>query len=168
MIDLTYKRHHSDGFTLVELITVMVLLGILAVSVGPRFFVSGAVAEATMEARLMSLLRLQQQRAMQDSINRCYGVLFGASQISPVDCAETVVAERIIEPQDTLSITVTSSLTGADSKFLFNSLGCPVSPGHETSAEDCGQSNVEIQITGLETRRICVQSQGYIRSGACN
>lgn len=168
MIDLTYKRHQSDGFTLVELITVMVLLGILAVSVGPRFFTGGAVTEATMEARLLSLLRLQQQRAMQDSINSCYGVQFSASQISPVDCAETVAAEHIIEPSDTLSIMVTSSLTGADLKFLFNSLGCPVSSGHETSAEDCGQSSVEIQIIGLETRAICIQSQGYIRSGTCN
>lgn len=158
----------QSGFTLVELIIVIILLGILAVTAGPRIFGGDAIAEATLEPKLLSTLRAQQQRAMQDIVNPCYGIQLSVFAITPKDCAANVNSERVIGLPDGVVLNVISTLPNASSGFLFNSLGCPVSTGHETSAEDCGQSSVEIQIIGLETRAICIQSQGYIRSGVCN
>lgn len=156
------------GFTLVELVIVIVLLGILAVSVGPRIFSGAGVAETTLEARTLSLLRLQQQRAMHDVVNPCYGVNFTASQIFPYDCGNPIDSERLLDIPTPAVVTVTASFANASSGFLFNSLGCPVSLAHETIAEPCGLNAVELQIDGVENRRICIQSQGYIRSGSCN
>lgn len=162
------RNGRNSGFTIVELVIVIVLLGILSVTVGPRIFGDRGVAEATLEPRILSMLRLQQQRAMQDTLNPCYGVTITATQVSPRDCAESIAQDRVLAIPAEATVNVTATLAGANSGFLFNSLGCPVSNGHETNPEACGLSSVELQIVGVEDRRICVQSQGYIRSGSCN
>ncbi|RUO23471.1 hypothetical protein CWE08_02165 [Aliidiomarina iranensis] len=161
------KYQRATGFTLVELVIVIVVLGILAVTAAPRIFGDRGVEESTLEPRILSMLRLQQQRAMQDTIQPCYGVTLTAAQLTPKDCAEPIAPERVLALPTPAVLTVISALPGADSGFLFNGLGCPVSNGHETIPEACGQSSVELQIDGVENRRICVQSQGYIRSGEC-
>ncbi|WP_198677903.1 type IV pilin protein [Aliidiomarina shirensis] len=160
--------NQAAGFTLVELVIIIVVLGILSVTAAPRIFGDRGVEETTLEPRILSMLRLQQQRAMQDTIRPCYGVTLTAAQLTPKDCNDSVAAERILSLPNPAVLTVVSALPGANSGFLFNGLGCPVSNGHETNAEACGQSSVELQIDGVENRRICVQSEGYIRSGSCN
>lgn len=157
------------GFTLVELIIVLVLVAILAVTAGPRFFSDRGVEEATLEPRILSMLRLQQQRAMQDTLNPCFGVTLTATQITPRDCGAAIAQDRVLFLPEPALLTVVSALPNASAGFLFNSLGCPVSNGHSaTNPEPCGLSSVELQITGVETRLVCVQSEGYIRSGSCN
>lgn len=156
------------GFTIVELVIVIVLVAILAVTAGPRIFSDRGVEEATLEPRILSMLRLQQQRAMQDTRNPCFGVTFSGSQITPRDCAESISQDRVLLIPEPAALTVVSDIPAATSGFLFNSLGCPVSNGHETNREACGLSSVELQIVGVDNRRICVQSEGYIRSGSCN
>ncbi|EGN74894.1 prepilin-type N-terminal cleavage/methylation domain-containing protein [Idiomarina sp. A28L] len=158
----------SKGFTLIELIIVIVLVAILAVTAGPRFFSDRGVEEATLEPRILSMLRLQQQRAMQDTLNPCFGVTLTATQITPRDCTAAVTQDRVLLLPEPALLTVVSGLPAASSGFLFNSLGCPVSNAHETNPEACGQSSVELQVVGVDNRRICIQSQGYIRSGSCN
>ncbi|MBR9906829.1 MAG: type II secretion system protein [Gammaproteobacteria bacterium] len=160
--------NYQQGFTLVELIIVIVLVGILAVTAGPRIFGSGGVDQVVTERQLISLLRLQQQRAMQDMANPCYGISITSAQVSPVECGASINAARLIPLPSANGINVVSSISGAATGFYFNALGCPVSTNHATVAESCGQSSVEIQMTGANARQICVQSQGYIRPGACS
>lgn len=160
--------NNQQGFTLVELIIVIVLISILAVTAGPRIFGSGGVDQVVAERQLLSLLRLQQQQAMQDVANPCYGVSFTASQISPFACGAPVTSQRIISLPPANALSVVSSIPAAAIELRFNGLGCPVSQGHATTPESCGQSNVELQITGANARSICIQSQGYIRVGSCS
>ncbi|WP_417665861.1 type II secretion system protein [Pseudidiomarina sp.] len=160
--------NNQQGFTLVELIIVIVLVGILAVTAGPRIFGSGGVDQVVTERQLLSLLRLQQQQAMQDVTSRCYGVTFSSTQVAPYDCGQPVNAQRLINLPSDNTLTVVSSILGATSELRFNALGCPVSVNHATAAENCGQSSVEIQIAGPNARNLCIQSQGYIRVGSCS
>ncbi|RTE86376.1 MULTISPECIES: prepilin-type N-terminal cleavage/methylation domain-containing protein [Gammaproteobacteria] len=164
------KRRISSGFTLIELIIVVVIIGILTVSVAPRFFTGdGSTNVATVHAQALSMLRLQQQRAMQDTAFRCYGVLTGASiqrtaSSNTSICDVVAVSEGAID-LSAVSFTVTS---GPTSGFLFNGLGCPVSLAHESSIEACGSSSIQWEFaSGGSTRYVCIQSQGYIRSGVC-
>ena len=61
-----YSFRHS-GFTLIELIVVIILLGIISVSVSSRFSGTSGFAEYTYQARLISALRNMQTRAMYDN-----------------------------------------------------------------------------------------------------
>ena len=63
-------RHR--GFTLVEMISVIILLSILAVSIIPRFTSRDGFAEYAVRDQLMSAFRLSQQRAMYDGSGNCY------------------------------------------------------------------------------------------------
>jgi MSHA pilin protein MshC len=166
------KQHqivnNQQGFTLVELIIVIVLVGILAVTAGPRIFGSGGVDQVVTERQLLSLLRLQQQQAMQDVVNRCYGVNLSSTVVTPFDCGQAIENTRVITLPEANNLTVVSTLPSASTGFRFNALGCPVSTNHATTAENCGQSSVELQINGANARSVCVQSQGYIRVGNCS
>ncbi|MFU8785313.1 prepilin-type N-terminal cleavage/methylation domain-containing protein [Aliidiomarina sp.] len=159
----------SQGFTLVELIIVIILLGILSVTAGPRIFGRDGVDEAAAEARFLSMLRLQQQRAMQDTASRCYGVTIDipARTATPYECGAAIAADRQIVLPANINLNVVSPIPAANTGFRFNALGCPVSVGHEVTAEVCSTNSLQITISGSTARNVCVQSQGYIRSGAC-
>lgn len=157
----------QQGFTLIELIIVIVVVGILAVTAGPRIVGKAGTDEAVVEGQVLSLLRLQQQRALQDPINRCYGVAITGAHIEPVNCGEVIAADRIVSLPSHVTVSVTTTLPNGGTGFYFNGLGCPVSTGHATNAETCGQSSVQLSFQGVSVRQICVQSQGYIRTGSC-
>lgn len=155
------------GFTLVELIIVIVVIGILAVSVAPRLVGNNAGVEvATVEARLMGLLRLQQQRAMQDTATCCYGIIITSTKVAmkaPSGVSLPAETEREIT-LGAAALTVSSALPEASSEFYFNSKGCPIS----SNGGACGEYTIEIALSaGTKSRRVCVQSQGYINAEAC-
>lgn len=81
----------AGGFTLVELVMVIVILSILAVYAAPKLLGSGDVAATVFQNRAISILRNMQTRAMQDTRSRapdvgsppvgfCYQVNFQSSQ----------------------------------------------------------------------------------------
>lgn len=146
------------GFTLVELITVIVLLGILAVYAAPRFFTSGDADVVAAQASVAALLRMQQQRAMQDTVNSlAYGVDFAKNgnilRVTPIAPDE---AHRG-EPLEFAGL----ELEGT-SEIRFNALGC--------SSLGCGGAPLEIRLRGSSVagnRFICINQQGYINNNPC-
>lgn len=160
--------NRNSGFTLVELITVILLLGILAVSVGPRIFGGSAVSESVISPQLINLLRNQQTYAMQDAINPGYGVSFATQSIIPYHRGEQLGSEHSLSLPNDMGFSVSSPLENVESGFRFNALGCPVSLRHESDKQSCAQSaNVQIALVGSQTQYVCVQHQGYIRNGRC-
>lgn len=155
-----------NGFTLIELVIVILVLGVLVVSAAPRLFGGPDADVATIEARLMSTLRLAQQRAMSDTQRNCYGLLLSSNEAIPIACDLTIDSNQVITMPQDITLTVTSTTPGFSGGIYFNSRGCPVPLTHFASPLQCGDGSVQIQI-GSSSRGICIQSQGYIRSGVC-
>jgi MSHA pilin protein MshC len=73
----------NQGFTTIELVTVMIIVAILAVNVLPRFDGTASYEAHTHRAQLISALRLTQQRAMQQTnVNDgyCHQLIFDTTK----------------------------------------------------------------------------------------
>lgn len=144
----------NKGFTLVELVAVIVILGILAVYVAPRFFTNQGDDVHAAQISLLSLLRLQQQRAMQDTENTLsYGVdvieSSGAIDLIPISPAGiNVEAQRFANMQVVVS----------EPNLRFNASGC---------INTCGDQDITITIVGQTSRSVCINRQGFITQGTC-
>lgn len=149
----------NSGFTLVELIIVIIILGIMSVFAAPRFMGSGTVDEVAVAREASSLLRLQQQRAMQNTALDCYGVTITSTSITATACGP---ASHVIQPLTAASGQVIS-INPSTSALYFNGLGCAVTnPG-----DSCDDVNRQVDFLGSESRTLCIGGQGYIREGAC-
>jgi MSHA pilin protein MshC len=180
-LSLPKRSQAQGGFTLLELIIVMVILGILAVYALPKFSGASGYSEFTYQNRLISVLRNMQIRAMQDSrpsfchrinfINTASQVAFGpsssnyASGNETATCATTIdynspayLRTSIDEILDaSVSMSVTDGATSI-STIDFNSFGSP-----STSASNCS-AGCTVTFTGVSAARVCIESQGFIHA----
>ena len=74
----------AHGFTLIELIIVIIILGILSVTVMPKFFTSKGFSEYAYRTDVIAKLRLIQTKAMQQTdsdVRFCHRVLVTAKKL---------------------------------------------------------------------------------------
>jgi len=143
------------GFTIVELIIIIIVVGILAVSAYPLIGGRSGVDAAVYQGQVISLLRLQQQRAMQDTVdNGTYGFTVAATEVNtePFDNELTITS-------DNSDIFTISSGYGT---YYFDAMGCLVRavPNNERL---CGRIEI-ITITADSTRTVVINEQGYIQA----
>lgn len=175
-------RKTSTGFTLVELIIVIVLLGIVSATALPKLFGSAGTDEITAQDQMISVLRRMQIQAMQQTNTAafCHQLILTQTQLGfpnvlPCDPIETNTQLTAAANQNSglqfmrpansslgLSLFNTASPTGGTIQtlpflFRFNSLGQPV-----TNAGALISSGLRIEITGVVTYRICIEREGYI------
>lgn len=107
------KTHSQHGFTLTELITIIVILGILSVAALPRFFDSDAFQQRGAADQVMAALRFAQKVAVAQ--HRAVSVTL--AQGPDTDCTTTLTGGN-------LSCTIETVLTGAG-VYTFDALGRP-------------------------------------------
>jgi len=84
------KQESNLGFTLVELIITLVILGILSVTVIPKFFGPDLFDSYTARDQAMSALRTMQLRAMQNTnSDKCHQFIITADLIAPPSPIDT-------------------------------------------------------------------------------
>ncbi len=167
-----------NGFTLIELIVVLVLLSVLVVTVAPNINNTSDYTYATQRDQILSLLRNVQQRAMQntqlDAVGRetCHFVNLHTDKIglsatnSDGTCNLASMAVALGDIDDFLLIEVDPTYTALNdssdtvSEIGFNYLGQP----HYLDSGRKIQSRFEISLS--DNYKVCIESEGYIH--ACN
>jgi len=166
------------GFTLVELITVIILIGILAVAVLPKFDGTASYEAHSHRAQLISALRLTQQRAMQqtDSTDSyCHQLVFDSHvSISRYGIPDRLDCDITDFPNDWQPdatgfeveerYQVSFAIKGKTnlSAITFDGMGRPVS--NATIANNCaGGCTIEVQ-SSVETLEIIIESEGYVHA----
>lgn len=173
------------GFSLIELIVVIILIGILAVSVGSRFVGTDGFAELTYQSRLISSLRAIQTRAMYDTrpptvtnpSGYCFQINFRDSPAAfgpptldytaangSATCSTTInftTSQHLSTTNSEMAdnkVSLVELLDGVDSIVYigFDDLGRPL-----TSANNCS-ADCQITFKGEQSARVCIKSQGYI------
>jgi len=138
-------RNSQRGFTLVELITVMVIVGILAVSVLPRFFTVSDFENRGSADQVKSLLRFAQKTAIAQ--HRNISVVISGGVASP-NCTTTLAGAS---PE--LTCQVKSTVTAGAGTYTFNALGQP------TAGTAC------ITVSGSNALKVEAET-GYVHSVA--
>lgn len=156
------------GFSLVELVTVIILLGILAANILPKFTGSSSFEAHAYRPQLIAALRLTQQRAMQQTNNAyCHQIVLDDEQArygipDRLDC-DVIDFPNDLQPSATGLVVdskhqVTFALSSKDnpSQIAFDSMGKPT--------VDCAGGCVINVIGADEIVQIQIRSEGYIHA----
>ena len=154
-----YKK--TSGFTLVELIVIIILVGVLSAMILPRLSLRSTFDERVIKDELINVARFAQQLAMMrgrgytvryhiDNSQSHYGIQIrqGAGPFNWITHPNT-------EP---FPINFPSGVGTAPNNIVitFDALGNVV-----------GNLSQTITITGAGSVTICIESSGYSREGGC-
>ncbi len=117
----------SKGFTLIELVTVIGLMGILAAVASPRFANSNIFATRGQASVLTSSLRYAQKTALAQR-RRVYVVYHAPAPTSVDLCFSVDCSSKVIDPVtgNPYSVGFTDDVSVSGSTLGFDALGRPV------------------------------------------
>ncbi len=120
------------GFTLIELVMVLVLVGVLAVFAAPRLLATSDINARGFHDETLAYLRYAQKSAIAQRRTVCVtftgttgAVLTVAATTPATTCASNLVGPRGESPA-TVSASGTAAYSGPPGNFNFNGLGQPI------------------------------------------
>ncbi|MGP9803145.1 prepilin-type N-terminal cleavage/methylation domain-containing protein [Rheinheimera sp. NSM] len=142
------NRLNFCGYTLIELIVVIVVLAVLSVSIAPRFFTTAGTSEYLYQDQLLNLLRRVQIQAMQctDCITPVINISASSVLIGAASCNDADTSAALcVAARDEVTLAPAGSIS-------FDNLGRPA----------CSTGSCTITLQGQTTLKVCIASEGYI------
>jgi MSHA pilin protein MshC len=147
----------NTGFTLIELVIVIVILAILSATVAPKFFSSNGFSEYAYRTDVIAKLRLIQTRAMQQVNDNCHQVMITSTKLGKVTCDspsefvdQTKQRATLVEIDSNDNVTFNPNGTA----FSFDFMGRP---------KNCNNP-CKVIITGEQVLEVIIESEGYIHA----
>lgn len=141
---MVQRNDHTTGFTLIELVTVITILGILAAYAAPRFLHSSPFEARTTQDQLLRAAQEAQQLAMTKGS--------GANVQLQVDNSNKRIriqyTQSGTQTRDTL---IPADIAVSNATITYTSLG------------DAAPAST-IVITADTTRQVCIETTGYAHS----
>ena len=140
-------KHHQHGFTLIELVTVLTILGLLAVAVVPRFAATSSFESRTVEDQLISAYRQAQQLALSKAINANVQVLADSGN-NRIRISYEEGGTQTVD----IAIARNASLSASTNPISF---------------KKNGDANIGTQQTitiSPGTRSVCIETTGYVHA----
>ncbi len=167
-------RSHNAGFTLIELVIVMVVAAVLLVSAGGRFFSASDVSVFQLRDQLIGQLRQLQTRSMQDVAglkSRCPVLVISSTGAAPATsnaCSSSASVSPSSNDASQLvwnGATVSVSTGVLPQLFRFDSWGRPVQYDALLNASTLCSAGCTITVSrDAVSASLCIQSSGYISS----
>ncbi|MGR6838419.1 prepilin-type N-terminal cleavage/methylation domain-containing protein [Aliivibrio wodanis] len=167
------------GFTLIELITVIILLSIISLSASSYFSGVSSLSTQTLQTELLRSLRLTQIRAMNRNgyCNRWLIDKQRAQQVSleqPSEACSTAFPttqtnNAYLENEDTSYVAILSNQQASFS-LVANVTNIDLSTPYAFDFDglgriaQCRTAKCEITITGQSQEKICIEKEGYIHA----
>ncbi|MGL5815555.1 MAG: pilus assembly FimT family protein [Aeromonas sp.] len=154
----------QKGFTLIELVIVILLLGILATFAVPKWLGKGGFETHTLRDELVARLRLVQTMNMQEGGARCTQLVVEQARFGHLTQLGSCTARPISGWNQTEQlrgrvVTASSGLSLPQGSFSFDQRsGRPLSPS--TCASGC---NLVVS-DGRESARLRIEPEGYIHA----
>ena len=138
--------HKKSGFTLIELVIVIILLGILAATALPKFIGNNSFEAQTYRDQLLQLLKTVQQQAMSCDLD-CRASLAG----NPRDplTGNAYACNRVVITTERFCIP-TNCGTSLPTSFSANQLGMSVTEANSANVSFSVSGTVNISTTTLE------------------
>lgn len=148
-----------NGFTLIELVIVITLISILAVSAAPKFIAVNKFNAFAYREQMLASLRLMQQQAMQQTDKqRCHQMQIQANQYQPnLSCNSSYTLSSKLQQDLSFVIPESSAismLAKPSSTLTFDSWG---------RVSEC-ENQCVIEFNEQVSARLCIESQGYIHA----
>ncbi|OEE79893.1 prepilin-type N-terminal cleavage/methylation domain-containing protein [Vibrio genomosp. F6] len=154
-------QRRRSGFTLVELIVVIILIGIVSSYAASRYVGVGSFSTYAAQEQAISIIRQLQVYRMQSNVssaNTSFQLTASDGCIGSTKGCDEITLDKASERGDVMyidGVTVTSTTSPID----FDLLGNPL---------NAASAGVSINLTnGSETTSVCINSQGYVRRGTC-
>jgi len=171
-------RSYSHGFTLIELITVIILIAILSLSASSYITGVSSVSVHTLQSELLHSLRLTQTRSMNRNgyCNRWLIDEHRAQQISiksTSTCSssfpEQQPSDAYLENQDSTYVAILAKHNASFSLQIqsqTNNLTTPYAFNFDNLGRinECKLSGCTINIIGNTQKNICIEKEGYIHA----
>jgi MSHA pilin protein MshC len=132
-------RYINKGFTLIELITVMILVGIISITFGSRLYNQGSASIQTSRDDIIAALFFAQQTAMARSDIQ---LVVNNNSVSVTENGNPISIHS-----DAYPLTLPAGVTATSATFIYDKLG-KTTPGSITVSRDGVSATITVEASG--------------------